>query len=270
MSGLADSGSACVVLDRTDDDAGRVDRLDDAVALGHERDARVAGDDALDAGADERRRRPDERHGLALHVRAHERAVGVVVLEERDERRGHRDQLVRRDVHQVDVFGLGHDEVAVVARTTPSASVNLPFLSMGAFACAMLWPSSCERRVELDLVGDVAVLDLAVRRLDEAELVDARVGRQRRDEADVRTFRRLDRADAAVVRGCTSRTSKPARSRVRPPGPRAERRRLCVTSDSGLVWSMNCESCDEPKYSLTTAETGLALMRSCGMSVSIS
>ena len=42
--------------------------------------------------------------------------------------------------------------------------------------------------------------DLAVRRLDEAELVDARVGRERRDEADVRTFRRLDRADAAVVR----------------------------------------------------------------------
>ena len=44
------------------------------------------------------------------------------------------------------------------------------------------------------------LLDLAIRRLDEAELVDARVGRQRRDQADVRTFRRLDRADAAVVR----------------------------------------------------------------------
>ena len=44
-------------------------------------------------------------------------------------------------------------------------------------------------------------LDLAVRRLDEAVLVDARVRRERRDEADVRTFRRLDRADAAVVRG---------------------------------------------------------------------
>ena len=43
-------------------------------------------------------------------------------------------------------------------------------------------------------------VDRAVRRLDEAELVDAGVGRQRRDEADVRTFRRLDRADTAVVR----------------------------------------------------------------------
>ena len=50
------------------------------------------------------------------------------------------------------------------------------------------------------VVDDAAVLDLAVRRLDEAELVDPRVARQRRDQADVRTFRRLNRADAAVVR----------------------------------------------------------------------
>ena len=53
------------------------------------------------AGADERRVACGERHGLALHVRAHERAVGVVVLEERNERRGDRHQLVRRDVHQL-------------------------------------------------------------------------------------------------------------------------------------------------------------------------
>ena len=41
---------------------------------------------------------------------------------------------------------------------------------------------------------------LAVRRLDEAEVVHPRVGRERRDEADVRAFRRLDRAHAPVVR----------------------------------------------------------------------
>ena len=82
-------------------------------------------------------------------------------------------------------------------------------------------------------------LDLPVGRLDEAVLVDPAVGRERADEADVRAFRRLDRADPAVVAGWTSRTSKPARSRDRPPGPRAERRRLWVSSASGLVWSMN-------------------------------
>ena len=50
------------------------------------------------------------------------------------------------------------------------------------------------------VVEHAAVLDLLVGRLDEAVLVDPRVAGQRGDEADVRAFRRLDRADAAVVR----------------------------------------------------------------------
>src|SRR5215475_8136958 len=33
---------------------------------------------------------------------------------------------------------------------------------------------------------------------------------------------------------------------------------------------MNCDSCEEPKNSRTAAAAGLALMRSCGMTVSIS
>src|SRR5207247_809583 len=57
-----------------------------------------------------------------------------------------------------------------------------------------------ERRQEHDLVGDASLDDLPVGRLDEAELVRPRVGRERRDQADVRAFRRLDRADPAVVR----------------------------------------------------------------------
>ena len=57
-----------------------------------------------------------------------------------------------------------------------------------------------ERGVEGHVTGDRAGLHLLVRRLDETELVDASVGGQRRDEADVRAFRRLDGADAAVVR----------------------------------------------------------------------
>ena len=51
----------------------------------------------------------------------------------------------------------------------------------------------------IDLTGDLAVDDLAVRGFDEAEGVDAAVGGQRTDQADVRAFRGLDRAHASVV-----------------------------------------------------------------------
>src|SRR5207244_13359942 len=55
------------------------------------------------------------------------------------------------------------------------------------------------RREPADLPRHAAVLHHAVRRLDETEIVDARVARQARDEPDVRAFRRLDRAHAAVL-----------------------------------------------------------------------
>ena len=85
------------------------------VAPGGDRRAGVARDHRLHAGADERRLGADQRHGLTLHVRAHQRAVGVVVLEERDERRGDRHQLLRRNVHEVDLVGGDHVHVAGVA-----------------------------------------------------------------------------------------------------------------------------------------------------------
>ena len=45
----------------------------------------------------------------------------------------------------------------------------------------------------------VLLVDAAVRRLHEAELVDARIRGQRTDEADIRAFWGLDWAHAAVV-----------------------------------------------------------------------
>src|SRR5206468_10783900 len=51
----------------------------------------------------------------------------------------------------------------------------------------------------VDLVGDPALVHLAVRRLHEAVLVDARVGRQVADQPDVRALGRLDGAHPPVV-----------------------------------------------------------------------
>ena len=51
-----------------------------------------------------------------------------------------------------------------------------------------------------DVVDHTAVFYAAVWRLDEAVVVDAGIAAQRRDQSDVRTFRRFNRADASVVR----------------------------------------------------------------------
>ena len=73
--------------------------------------ARVLGGAVLHAGADDRRFRTEQRHGLTLHVRAHQRAVRVVVLEERNQRRRDRDDLLRRNVHELHALTRGSVDV---------------------------------------------------------------------------------------------------------------------------------------------------------------
>ena len=76
--------------------------LDHAADLGDDHVTGVDRGAVLHARTDQRRLGLDQRHGLTLHVRAHQGAVGVVVLEERDHGGRDRDHLPRRDVHVVD------------------------------------------------------------------------------------------------------------------------------------------------------------------------
>ena len=211
------------------------------------------------------------------------------MLDEGDQRGGHRHDLLGRDVHEVD---LGRRHVVDLAawcrrtwcdaptrtpapcgprRTSTRSSTKLPLASSGGVGLGddvLLLLVGCE--VD-DLVGDLAVDDLAVRRLDEAVLVDPAVGGQVAHAgrcSGLPASRSGTCGRSATV--CTSRTSKPARSRERPPGPRADRRRLWVRPDSGLTWSMNCDSWLVPKNSLMAATTGRMLMSVWGVMASTS
>ena len=220
------------------DDALRIDLIDDAFALAKHDRAGIARSDALHAGADERRFPANERHGLALHVGTHERAVGVVVLEERNQAGGHGDELLRRNVdvihflaaleHEVArlaaVDELGGDLQAFIERNVglrhdvlvffPSGEIEavrfvddfaalelfvelLDFVLLDDFAGFEFAVAGVD---DLDVVDDAPALHAAIRRLDEAVVVDARKAGERADQTDVRAFRRFNRADAAVVR----------------------------------------------------------------------
>ena len=95
-----------------DNDTRRVDLVDRAGAAGADRGAGVTRHHAFHAGADERRLGANQRHRLALHVRAHQRAVGVIVLEERNQRGRDRNELLRRDVHEVDLVARNRKHIA--------------------------------------------------------------------------------------------------------------------------------------------------------------
>ena len=124
-----------------DDLVGRHARHD-AGALGDDDGAGIGGHLLLESRADERRARIEERNRLALHVRAHQRAVGVVVLEERNERRGDGDELLRRHVHVVDAILRRERHVALLTARARDRRGTSPFASSREFACAMIASSS--------------------------------------------------------------------------------------------------------------------------------
>ena len=172
-----------LVLDR-DGVAGDVGDL--TVVGGEQHVAGVARGARLDAGADVGRGRPQQRHGLALHVGAHERAVGVVVLEERDQRGRDRHELLRRHVHVLDLAGRHVVDLAPAGTNEHPRLEEVALLvdaGVGLRDDVLVLVVGGEVR---DLVADAALLDLAVRRLDEPEAVDAPEAREVADEPDVR------------------------------------------------------------------------------------
>ena len=182
-----------------DDDLITADGRDFAGFFRHQNGTGIAGDAFLHARRDERRLGHEERHGLALHVGTHQGAVRVIVFKERNERRGDGNKLLRRHVHEVNFRRLHVNEFAAL-------TANDTLVGEQTFVV--------HHRIRLrhdelffavgsqvfNFFRDATVLDFAIRRFKETEFVDARKCRERRDQTDVRSFRRFNRTNTSIVR----------------------------------------------------------------------
>ncbi len=163
--------------------------------------ARVVRYLVLDARADYRRFGPEQRNSLTLHVGRHERAVRVVVLEERDERRCDRDHLSRRNVDII--YTIARNLAYKVAVTHHDARLDEPIVLVERLARLRYHVSVLLVGGQIiDYIGDAMIylIDPAIRRFDVSALVDTGIARKRRYKTYVLTFGRLDRAHTRVVR----------------------------------------------------------------------
>ena len=96
----------------TDDDPGGIDTFYYPFALRLHHITRITRNHSFHTGSDQRGLRLQQRHRLPLHVRAHQCTVGVIVLKKRHQRRGHADDLLRRDVHVFDFIGGGRNKIS--------------------------------------------------------------------------------------------------------------------------------------------------------------
>ncbi|MCY1525640.1 hypothetical protein D9M68_606240 [compost metagenome] len=84
------------------------------VSFRHHQCSGVTGQFTFQPGTYNRRFGAQQRHGLALHVRSHQGPVGIIMLQVRDHGSGDRHDLVRRDVHVLDIFRRLHGEVSFI------------------------------------------------------------------------------------------------------------------------------------------------------------
>ena len=140
-----------------------------------------------------------ERHGLRLHVGTHERAVGVVVLQERDQAGVDADDLLGRHVHEIHFVGRVPQRIALAAGQHALVGEGVVVVQGAVRLRDGVAVLDVGGHVD-HVVGDLAAFHAAVGRFDEAQAVHLAVAGQTGNQADVRAFGRLDRADAAVVR----------------------------------------------------------------------
>ena len=186
------------ILPIVDLDALGIDVCDRARTIGLHDHAAIVRHISFEAGGNEGGLSDQERHRLPLHVRTHERAIGVVVLEERNQAGRNADHLLRRNIDVLDIVRLSVRKVAGVPGDDTVVRHLVPIgRSVGGSQVGLRFLVGAQPR---DLIGQLAAMHLAIRRREEAVVIHLRENRQARNEADVRAFGGFDRADAAVVR----------------------------------------------------------------------
>jgi hypothetical protein len=99
------------------DDLLRLDPFYRTVLLRYDADAGILRRLILHPRTHNGRGSGHQRNGLPLHIRAHQRAGNVIVFKERDKRSRYRNNLFRRNVHQIDfVYVIFHYFVFIPPR----------------------------------------------------------------------------------------------------------------------------------------------------------
>src|SRR5690606_2142979 len=179
-------------------DTRSVDGLDHTTATRHHAHTGVLCHITLDTGTYQRLFSAQRRYGLTLHVRTHQGAVSVVVLEEGNQGRSHRHNLAWRHIHEVHPLGRHHSKFVLVANRyqffRQTTTLVHRSTGLGHYIFAFL-----DGRQVFDVVSHQTIDYAAVWAFQEAVGVGPGVSCQGVDQTNVRTFRRLNRTYTTVM-----------------------------------------------------------------------
>src|SRR5574343_372522 len=188
----------CFVIVDTDHDTTGIHIIDHATTTRHNRRTRVNRHGTFDARTDHRFFRAQARYSLTLHVGTHQGAVGVIMLEEGHQRCRNRHDLRRCHVHVLNSRCRLKQGFALVTAGDQLIGQLAGLIDFGVGLGDDVL-TFFNRRQVIDFSSNATIDHFTIRRFDEAIFVHAGIQCQRVDQADVRAFRRFDRAHTTVV-----------------------------------------------------------------------
>ncbi len=160
------------VFGSADNDTCCVNLIDDTTATSGNSGTRVTSNNCFHTCSDERSFSAYQRHGLTLHVRAHESAVRVVVFKERNKCCSNRNQLLRRNIHQIHVFTRSHHHFTGMTADDEFVNETAMLIQLNVCLSNRVLRFFHGREVD-NVVRYLAIDNLTVRAFDKAVLVDA-------------------------------------------------------------------------------------------------
>ena len=170
-----------------------------ALLLGQDQPAGISGGQPFHAGAHQRSLGLEQGDRLALHVGPHQRPVGVVMLQEGNQRCRDAHQRRGGDLHELH-FLRRHGAQLLLTGANLHLSYADPALLVqrrGRRSDAVLLLLIGHQ--PFDLPGGLALLDPLIGRFQKAIIVDTRISSHRGDQADILSFGGFDGANAIIV-----------------------------------------------------------------------
>ena len=187
-----------IIIDLDDNTRG-INEINHPATLGAHQYAGIAGNDPFHTGTDQRLVGAQRRHRLTLHVRAHQRTVSVIMLQEWNKRSGDGDDLLRRNVHIINTVSTRQHEFIFVAGRDKIVAESAVFIKRGIRLGDNVFGFLNCRKI-FRFHRHLAIHDFPIRRFKETVFIGFGINGKRVDQADVRTFRRFNGAETTVVR----------------------------------------------------------------------
>ena len=169
-------------------------------------------------GSYQRSLRSQTWHRLFLHVRTHQGAVGIIVIQKRNHRGGHGESLVGSHVHIIHIHTFNHSWVTVYTHFY----IFINYLTLGINVSGGMGNLEVFLFQSIhitNLISNHAVFYFGIGRFNHAKIIYLGINGKSQDQTNVWSFGSMDRANASVVRRVNvtdfkarSLASKPARS----------------------------------------------------------